>query len=307
MAKGVSFAFLFFLTHIIFGQCPKNFVKSETNLVKNGDFEQDSSFFITDYIRREINTPCYYNIVQDAFDFSSRYFTGTGDGFFMAVDGGTRSGMRVWEQAVYVKPHTTYLFSCSLSTLNVATGFPAIVQLLIDGKQIGRSCRCPSTLNKWKEMEVVWNSEEGNSAVITLVSKDLDWYGNDFGLDNIKLCRCIDPKQNQQFVPKDVFFETASADILSAYEYDLNALADFLLVNRHIKVEVLGYTDSIDNEEYNLELSQRRAKSIVAYLASRGISTDRLVAHAYGEQHPREENDTEEGRKRNRRVEIKLQ
>jgi len=71
-----------------------------------------------------------------------------------------------------------------------------------------------------------------------------------------------------------------------------------------VKVEVAGHTDDRSTDEYNLELSQRRAEAVRAYLIGKGISADRLTAKGYGESKPIADNDTEEGRFKNRRVEL---
>ena len=71
-----------------------------------------------------------------------------------------------------------------------------------------------------------------------------------------------------------------------------------------VKVEVAGHTDDRSTDEYNLGLSQRRAEAVRAYLIGKGISADRLTAKGYGESKPIADNDTEEGRFKNRRVEL---
>jgi len=71
-----------------------------------------------------------------------------------------------------------------------------------------------------------------------------------------------------------------------------------------IDVEVSGHTDSRGSDKYNNALSLRRAESVRAYLISKGISADRLTVKGYGESQPIESNDTDEGRFKNRRVEL---
>jgi len=71
-----------------------------------------------------------------------------------------------------------------------------------------------------------------------------------------------------------------------------------------VNIEVAGHTDSKSDDEYNLKLSQRRAEAVRDYLISKGISADRLTAKGYGESKPIADNETEEGRFKNRRVEL---
>jgi outer membrane protein OmpA-like peptidoglycan-associated protein len=75
--------------------------------------------------------------------------------------------------------------------------------------------------------------------------------------------------------------------------------------NPDLNIEIRGYTDSIGEEDYNIQLSQRRAESVMAYLISRGIDPVRLTAKGYGSANPVASNDTPQGRAKNRRVEFR--
>jgi len=71
-----------------------------------------------------------------------------------------------------------------------------------------------------------------------------------------------------------------------------------------VNVEVAGHTDDWGSDEYNMSLSLRRAETVRDYLISKGIAADRLSARAYGESQPVADNATDEGRFKNRRVEL---
>ncbi len=73
-----------------------------------------------------------------------------------------------------------------------------------------------------------------------------------------------------------------------------------------IAIEIAGHTDAKGSEAYNQSLSERRAQSVVSYLISRGIAQSRLTASGYGESQPIADNETEEGRELNRRVELTI-
>ena len=75
--------------------------------------------------------------------------------------------------------------------------------------------------------------------------------------------------------------------------------------NPDLNIEIQGYTDSTGEEDYNVQLSQRRAESVMSYLVSRGIDPDRLTAKGYGSVNPVASNDTPQGRAKNRRVEFR--
>ncbi len=77
-----------------------------------------------------------------------------------------------------------------------------------------------------------------------------------------------------------------------------------LLQNPDLKVKIQGHTDNLGEAEYNLTLSEKRANTVFQYLQLFGITTERLQAKGYGETQPVSSNDTEEGRAKNRRVEL---
>ena len=72
-----------------------------------------------------------------------------------------------------------------------------------------------------------------------------------------------------------------------------------------LRIEVAGHTDSDGLAMKNLELSQRRAEAVTAYLVGKGIDADQLVPWGYGESRPIEDNGTTAGRAANRRIEFK--
>jgi len=69
---------------------------------------------------------------------------------------------------------------------------------------------------------------------------------------------------------------------------------------------VAGHTDSAGSEEKNYELGQKRAASVARYLTKQGIDPFRVTAVSYGEDKPVSDNQTEEGKRRNRRIEISV-
>jgi outer membrane protein OmpA-like peptidoglycan-associated protein len=71
-------------------------------------------------------------------------------------------------------------------------------------------------------------------------------------------------------------------------------------------VEIHGHTDSQGSDAYNLRLSQRRAQAVAKWLTIHGIAKERVSAQGFGETKPLDANDTEEGRRNNRRVEFHI-
>jgi outer membrane protein OmpA-like peptidoglycan-associated protein len=70
------------------------------------------------------------------------------------------------------------------------------------------------------------------------------------------------------------------------------------------RITVEGHTDDVGADDYNTALSERRAQAVATYLAQKGIARDRITAHGFGKSRPAARNDGDEGRRRNRRVEI---
>jgi OOP family OmpA-OmpF porin len=106
------------------------------------------------------------------------------------------------------------------------------------------------------------------------------------------------------FVALYVNFDTGKATIKPDSAKTLDDAAAALKVAAALRVEVAGHTDNVGSPDANLRLSQERAQAVMAALAGRGIKADRLTAKGYGQTTPVADNRTEEGRARNRRVEL---
>ena len=101
-----------------------------------------------------------------------------------------------------------------------------------------------------------------------------------------------------------VNFEFAKAALLPVSERTLDALGAVLLRYPALRIEVGGHTDDVGSDATNDRLSQRRAESVVDYLAASGVERSRLTAVGYGERRPVAANTSETGRALNRRVEF---
>ena len=76
---------------------------------------------------------------------------------------------------------------------------------------------------------------------------------------------------------------------------------------RNTRISIYGHTDDVGEERYNQVLSQRRAQSVADYLVKGGVAAKRIVIIGYGESRPLADNASEEGRARNRRIELLLE
>ena len=102
-------------------------------------------------------------------------------------------------------------------------------------------------------------------------------------------------------------FARASADIERASNATLDALVQVARTCPGFSIEVGGHTDAEGTDERNQRLSDRRASSVVAYLVEAGVERERIKAVGYGSSSPIADNETAEGRARNRRIEFKVQ
>ncbi len=109
-------------------------------------------------------------------------------------------------------------------------------------------------------------------------------------------------KEFEEFA--DAYFEFDNYKISSASYPILDKIVQIMNENPSLKLEIAAHTDNIGSFEYNMNLSQRRAQSIVNYLVVKEINPERLKGKGYGESRPVASNNTEEGRKMNRRIEF---
>jgi hypothetical protein len=113
-------------------------------------------------------------------------------------------------------------------------------------------------------------------------------------------------KVGETMLLTNVFYEVDSWELKKESVSELNTLADLLIDNKGLLMEIGGYTDSTGSVDYNLNLSEKRAMSVVNYLVNRGISAERLKFKGYGNTSPIGDNITEAGRRLNRRTEAKI-
>ncbi|MEZ5008447.1 MAG: OmpA family protein [Chitinophagales bacterium] len=111
-------------------------------------------------------------------------------------------------------------------------------------------------------------------------------------------------EKGKSIVLNNVFFQTNSFELLPESKVELDELFHLLSLHPTAIVEISGHTDNIGHTTYNLVLSQKRAQSVVNYLIEKGIASDRLKAKGYADIKPIADNDTPEGRAKNRRTEF---
>jgi outer membrane protein OmpA-like peptidoglycan-associated protein len=111
-------------------------------------------------------------------------------------------------------------------------------------------------------------------------------------------------KTKEVFVLDDVLFEINSYRLNERHTSGLDSLVEILAKNPAIQIQINGHTDNSGNERYNLKLSRDRAEAVAIYLIDHTIEESRIAFEGYGSSRPLVSNETEEGRRKNRRVEI---
>lgn len=104
----------------------------------------------------------------------------------------------------------------------------------------------------------------------------------------------------------DVLFDTARSELKAGSLQKIYPLAEYLKEHPETMVKIEGHTDSRGSEDYNAQLSQRRADSVREFLVSNGIAPNRITAQGMGENFPVATNSTASGRQQNRRVDVTI-
>jgi outer membrane protein OmpA-like peptidoglycan-associated protein/Mg-chelatase subunit ChlD len=111
-------------------------------------------------------------------------------------------------------------------------------------------------------------------------------------------------KNRKIVINNHILFEFNKYQINTKYDSTCERINKLLKMRPSIEISIEGHTDDIGSDEYNQKLSEQRSESLKEYLVKRGIAEERIKTIGYGKSRPIAPNDTEEGRKMNRRIEI---
>lgn len=112
--------------------------------------------------------------------------------------------------------------------------------------------------------------------------------------------------KHKTYTLENVFFDTGKATLRNESYKALNVLVEAMKVKPALVIEIGGHTDDVGTPESNMALSQGRADAVKAYLVKNGISATRVLSKGYGQTHPVASNESESGRQKNRRTEVKI-
>ena len=113
-------------------------------------------------------------------------------------------------------------------------------------------------------------------------------------------------REGEKIILRNIFYNFDSWNLLPESEAELNKIVEFLNLNPGTGIEIGGHTDSTGSHAYNMELSEKRARSVTEYLKKNNITDSRLTYRGFGATQPLQPNDTEAGRAMNRRTELKI-
>ncbi len=174
-----------------------------------------------------------------------------------------------------------------------------------------RKCKCQNALDKAREALAMAKSlcpAAPAPAAVPCVPQTPSDSDGDGILDCADQCpntpKDADVNSVGCWIVKGLHFDFDKAEVKPEYHPLLERVAQILRENPSLRIEIQGHTDSTGPHEYNVRLSERRAQAVADYLSSHGINADRMSVTGVGEADPVASNDTEEGRAKNRRVQI---
>ncbi len=160
-----------------------------------------------------------------------------------------------------------------------------------------------------KTTETESSEQSGNPEKETSSTKSDVVINNTIKIEDLVKLESIESlnlKPNTTIIFSNGFFDFDSFKIKSKLEDKLGHLVEFLKNRKNLGIMIEGHTDSQGDEKYNYNLSINRAIAVKKHLVSKGISKSRIQVSGKGESEPIKANSTEDGRKFNRRIEVKL-
>ncbi len=167
----------------------------------------------------------------------------------------------------------------------------------IVGTYSGKDCKSSGTI-------ILQPSEQKMNAEKTVI--ELQSWRSIF-IDDIKKGRkslAIRLAERKNFQFQSIYFDTDKSVIKPEFVTFLRSMIKVVNSHTDLRIKVVGNTDAVGSDEYNIALSERRAKAIEDFFVANGLSKDRLMIEFKGEANPVAENKTEEGKQKNRRVDF---
>ena len=192
-------------------------------------------------------------------------------------------------------------------------GAKIIYERLSDGKEVGITYSNPETGEYEIRLpggqlygfraEADGHISESQNLDLRDMSKDTTVEHKDITLAPIEIAR-IEPQAT--IALNNIFFDFKKATLRPESFSELNRIVNLMKDNSEMTVEISGHTDATGPNDYNMWLSEWRAKAVATYLIQKSIEKERISVVFFGETKPADTNETKEGRGKNRRVEFKI-
>lgn len=192
-------------------------------------------------------------------------------------------------------------------------GAKIIYERLSDGKEVGITYSNPETGEYEIRLpggqlygfraEADGHISESQNLDLRDMSKDTTVEHKDITLAPIEIAR-IEPQAT--IALNNIFFDFKKATLRTESFSELNRIVNLMKDNSGMTVEISGHTDATGPNDYNMWLSEWRAKAVATYLIQKSIEKERISVVFFGETKPADTNETKEGRRKNRRVEFKI-
>jgi outer membrane protein OmpA-like peptidoglycan-associated protein/tetratricopeptide (TPR) repeat protein len=262
----------------------------------------DSSWTVAENLGYPVNTIDDQGSLIVAADGKTAYYASDGTD--------TKGGLDIYsfELREDIRPLKTLWVKGKVFDKKTAEGLPSAVELA--------DIRTGNLISK------IQTDEDGNYLVTLPVGKDYAFNVNRKGYlfysDNFSLSKNnsdsvftvnipLQPiEKGAAIVLKNIFFETGKFDLQHESRSELDKLVMLLNDNPNLKIQIDGHTDNVGQEKDNQLLSTNRARSVVGYLLSKGINTQRLTYKGFGSTNPVAVNTTEQGKALNRRTELSI-
>lgn len=207
-----------------------------------------------------------------------------------------------------VRPHKTLWVKGQVFDKKTTKGLPSSVELIdLSTKQLISKVQTDETGNYLITLPVgkdyAFNVNRkgylfySDNFLLTASSPD-SFYEKNIGLQPLEV--------NATIVLNNVFFDVKKFELKTESQLEMDKIVQLLKDNPTLKIQISGHTDNVGKPADNLALSNNRAKAVVNYLITKGITAQRLLAKGFGETQPVADNKTEEGRAKNRRTEMKV-
>jgi len=202
----------------------------------------------------------------------------------------------------------TYHFGVQDRACMVPDDFGQTEMVLAQAEQSPGAQYCPEKIAKAKELakqgaEVYWSCHNTESSRLLAEARKLAHEAESCGPPPVAAAPEPEAPMVKVCMPLNINFQIDRTEILPEFDLDIVKVADFMKAHPTSTAVIEGYTDNVGTEEHNLDLSQRRAESVVKYLEDKlGIDPSRLSAKGYGMSNPIADNSTEAGKQQNRRI-----